>query len=314
MHPLLNDCRRRGGRSPAWLQRRPMRVAAASPGCASWTSASLEPPSLWPAVVLVLAIWVAASADALAQERLKPDQLQLYAGIYSVACGDAEAPRLRISADALVVQNGGERLIGRKLRGANPYTAIAAPPQFRTGITAEATTGGTVEFTVMEDRRGLYVTVLGDARVQALLGKPAATTRHRRCDDPATQAAVRPTPPIPAQDEPASETEKMLLDEQFKAAYLRALGPLARERWLAHLDGPRPPTRQLRLDGIDYTVIAVCKPHACADHNTALLYAATPGAVFGKVFQAGKSSYIGDPPSNVALVLDQIWATEWRRK
>lgn len=304
MHPLLNDCRRRGGRSPSRLHRRPTRV--------SFTSS--KPASLWPAVVLILAIWVAAGTDAMAQERLKPDQLQLYAGIYSAVCTDADAPRLRISADALVVQSAGQRLIGRKIRAANPYATVAAPPQFRTGLTGEATTGGTVEFAVMEDRRGLYVTVLGDARVQALLGKPAPATRFRRCDDPTAQAGTRPTPPIPAQDEPASETEKMLLDEQFRATYLRALGPLARERWLAHLDGPRPPTRQLRLDGVDYTVIAVCKPHACADHNTALLYAATPGAVFGKVFQAGKSSYIGDPPSNVALVLDQIWATEWRRR
>ncbi|MDB5847236.1 MAG: hypothetical protein JWP29_988 [Rhodoferax sp.] len=291
MHPLLNDCRRRGGRSPS----RSRRLATVA----------------LPAVLLVLAAW---AGDTAAQERVKAELLQLYGGVYSNACVDSDAPRLRISPDALVVQNDGQRLIGRKLRSANPFGTNAAPPQFRTALTGEATTGGTVEFIVMEDRRGLYVTVPGDGRVQALLGKSAAATRYRRCDDPAAQAVARPTPPIPAQDEPASETEKMLLDEQFKSSYLRALGPLARDRWLAQLEGPRPPTRQLRLDGNEYTVIAVCKAHACADHNTVLLYAATQATVFGKVFQAGQSRYYGDPSPALAVALDQIWATEWRRR
>lgn len=263
---------------------------------------------------------LALCCEAGAQQRPRQELLQLYSGVYAGDCQDAAAPRLRLSPDAMVAQHAGQRLVGRKLRDVPPPPMPLPVPQFRLAVTGELPTGGTLEIEVFEDRRGPYVNVLGDARVQALLGKGLAPLRYRRCEDAPAQTAKPAAPPIPAQDEAPSEAEKMLLDPRFRSAYLGALGSLGKERWLAELDGPRPPTRQVRLEGVDYTVIAVCKPHDCADHNTVVLYAAgdgtlgSAGTVYGKVVRAGKSSFIGEPPPAMATALDTLWAAEWRRR
>ncbi|APW37303.1 hypothetical protein RD110_08945 [Rhodoferax koreense] len=260
----------------------------------------------------------ACVGSSQAQERLKPDLLRQYGGVYSSACDKLEAPRLRVLPDALVVQHAGKRMTGRQPQSAYVYYGKTAPPQFRVGLMSRAPNGGALDFIVFVDRRGPYISVLGDKLVQAELGKTVTNPRYRRCEDPLTQPTARATPSVPAQDEPVSDAEKMLLDPQFRAAHLRALGPLAKERWLARLEGPRPPTRQVRLEGVDYTLVAVCKPHDCADHNSVLLYgtniASEQVAVFGKVVQDGKSTLVGEPPPVVAAALDRIWATEWRRK
>lgn len=285
MHPLLDKYRRRG-----------------------WCS---------PALFLFSTGLIVCSSTGHAQERLKTELLKQYGGLYSSACESAEAPRLRVLPDALVVQHAGKRITGRQPQSAYSYYGKTAPAQFRVGLMSRVAGGGTLDFLVFEDKRGPYISVLGDKVVQADLGKTLTAARYRRCEDAPTQAAARARPAIPAQDEPVSEAEKMLLDPQFKSAYLRALGPLAKERWLARLEGPRPPTRQVRLEGIEYTLVAVCKPHDCADHNTALLYAVNVAAeqavVFGKVVQDGKSTLIGEPPPAIAAALDKIWASEWRR-
>jgi len=291
MHPLQNNCRRQG-----------------------WRSRLLFLLSGLSGLLGLLGGW---SPVAMAQERLKADLLKQYGGVYSSACQDRTAPRLRVLPDALVVQHAGKRVIGRKPQSAYSYYGKVAPPQFRVGLMSQIPSGGTLDFIVFQDKRGPYISILGDGAAKATLVKTLSSRRFRRCDDAGNQAGAAPTPAVPAQDEPVSDAERMLLDPQFRSAYLRALGPLSKERWLARLEGPRPPTRQVHIEGVDYTLVAVCKPHDCADHNSALLYAANAsaeqGSLYGKVYQDGKSIMIGDPPPSIAAALNKIWATEWRR-
>jgi len=104
----------------------------------------------------------------------------------------------------------------------------------------------------------------------------------------------------------------LLYDPKAKAAYTKALGPLAKEPWLARLDGPSPQNRAVKVAGADFVLLAACKNHDCADHNTVLLWSA-PDVVYGKVYQRGKSTLIGSPPPAVASEIEKLWKTEWRR-
>jgi hypothetical protein len=103
----------------------------------------------------------------------------------------------------------------------------------------------------------------------------------------------------------------LLYDPKAKAAYYKALGPLAKEPWLAKLDGPSPQNRPVRGANSDFVLVAVCKNRDCSDHNTVLLWSA-PDVVYGKVYQRGKSTLIGSPPPAVASELEKLWKSEWR--
>lgn len=104
----------------------------------------------------------------------------------------------------------------------------------------------------------------------------------------------------------------LLYDPKAKAAYHQALGPLAKERWLARLDGPSPQNKRIQAAGAEYVLVSACKSHDCGDHNTVLLYAPAQNLVYGKVYQRGRSTLIGAPPSAVAAELEKLWKSEWR--
>jgi hypothetical protein len=103
----------------------------------------------------------------------------------------------------------------------------------------------------------------------------------------------------------------LLYEPKAKAAYMKALGPLAKEPWLANLDGPSPQNRPVRVANTDFVLLAACKNRDCADYNTELLWSA-PDVVYGKVYRRGKSTLIGSPPPAVASELEKLWKTEWR--
>ena len=104
----------------------------------------------------------------------------------------------------------------------------------------------------------------------------------------------------------------LLRDPNFKPAYLQALGALAREPWLATLSGPAPEVRVVRVAGADMQLAAACKPRDCGENNTVLLYDAARPAVYGKVYQAGRTTLIGNPPPPLAAELETLWKQEWR--
>ena len=163
---------------------------------------------------------------------------------------------------------------------------------------------------MFQDKIGIRIHLQADTSLQATLGTSLLSPRYYRCDTPSlANAAVGTT-----QAEPLSEVEKILLNPAFKASFLRVLGPLVRETWLAKFNGPRPPARRVRVAGLEYQLLAVCKPHECAEFNAALLYAEDGERLFGKVYQQGRIGYLGEPPPDIADALDTLWASQWQPK
>ena len=65
--------------------------------------------------------------------------------------------------------------------------------------------------------------------------------------------------------------------------------------------------------GVEYVVANACKNHDCANNNTTLFYSAARKVVYGKVYLAGKSSLIGNPPPAVAKEIGAAWFKEFRK-
>ena len=76
------------------------------------------------------AAFVAAGAPLWAQNKLDVDALKQYGGVYSSDCSSATAPRLRVVADALMVEQGTKRLTGRNVQAAYSYFGQSPPPNY----------------------------------------------------------------------------------------------------------------------------------------------------------------------------------------
>lgn len=251
-----------------------------------------------------------SASTAWCQAHFKPDVVRKYGGIYASDCKNSESPRLRVLRDALVVEQGDKRIIGHKVETSFSYRGPSIPPAFKLTLVSEVRSGSALGFMVFEDKTGTSIHLLADAALQATLGKVLFSPTYHRCEDsPSSNAAT-----AAVQREPMSDAEKMLLDPAFKATYLRILGPLVREAWLAKFNGPRPPARRTKVGGMDYLLLAVCKPHSCADFNAVLLYAEDRDRLFGKVYQQGSVGYLGEPPPDIADALDTLWASQWQQK
>ncbi len=253
---------------------------------------------------------IAASAPAWALDAVYAGALKLYGGSYSPDCGNATAPRLRVTADALMVEQGGKRLSGRNVQAAYSYFGSSPPPGYQVVLLSEVRAGVALEFIVYRDKAGLYITLDGDPKIQATLGKALLGHRYRACD---AAARKQPAPVAQAPVEPITGPADLLADPRFKSLYFKALGTRAQERWLATLDGPSPPVKKLAVSGTEYLFASSCKPHDCAEHNTVLLYSAARAVVYGKLFERGRSTLIGAPPPDVARELERLWRAEWRQ-
>lgn len=104
----------------------------------------------------------------------------------------------------------------------------------------------------------------------------------------------------------------LLYNPKAKAAYYKALGPLVKQPWLAHLDGPSREYRPVKVAGDDFMLGSTCKNHDCHDNTIVLLWSGAQNVVYGKVVQKGRSTLIGAPPPAVATELDRLWKAEFR--
>ena len=256
--------------------------------------------------------FVATGAPARAQSTLDAQAFKLCGGTYLSDCGNAAAPRLRVVADALMVEQGTKRLTGRNVQAAYSYFGQSPPPDYQVALLSEVRGGSQLLFIVYRDKSGQYITLDGDTKVQAALGKPLLGRKYRTCG--AVKKETGSTPPSATQPEPTADAEALLMDPKFKSAYYKALGPMVRENWLAKLDGPAPLNKKVKVGGTEYVLASACKNHDCADNNTVLLYSAAQGVVYGKIVQQRRATLIGTPPPAVAAELDRLWMAEWRQK
>ncbi|MDZ4145908.1 MAG: Ivy family c-type lysozyme inhibitor [Burkholderiales bacterium] len=268
--------------------------------------------------------WLAAAAllAPAARAALPADVVGQFGGIYATDCARPDAPRLRITADALTVEQGGRRLSGGQTQAAYAYFGNSPPPGYQVALLGEAPGKTSLVFIVSHDRTGQFINVEADRQVASLLGA-SATARFRSCDADHNARAAReygqanapksPSGPIAA--EAASSPPELLRNAELKALYLKALGPKAKERWLARLEGPAPALKKHKLQSVEYTVASACQPHDCGDNNLVLLYAPAQGQLYGKIYELnGGTTWLGDPPPVVKAEIEKLWRAEWRSR
>jgi hypothetical protein len=220
----------------------------------------------------VTVAFVAAGGPASAQGTLDADTLKSYGGTYSTDCSNSTAPRLRVVADALMVEQGTKRMTGGNVQAAYSYFGQSPPPDYQVVLLSEVRGGLQLMFIVYRDKSGQYVTLDGDPKVQAALGKALLGRKYRSCDP--VRKEITSAPPSAPQSESMTGPPDLLRDSRFKSVYYKALGPKVKESWLAELDGPAPPNKKIKVGGTDYVFASACKNHDCGDNNVVLLYSA----------------------------------------
>jgi hypothetical protein len=113
--------------------------------------------------------------------------------------------------------------------------------------------------------------------------------------------------------DPMVTTDDLLKDAKFKSAYLGALGPKAKERWLARMSNSAL-VRKVAFAGKEYQVATPCKPHDCAENNLLLLYAPATGVVYGRLYEKGRFTALGHPDPAMSAELEKLWKREFRQQ
>ena len=133
-------------------------------------------------VSITVLLLLLGAAPARAQGRpLDPQALKLFGGTYSSNCAQASALRLRVSANALAVEAGKRRMLGRNMVSAASYFGPSPPPEYRTTLLSTVKRENDLLFVVYQDKAGYYIRVDGDKTVQSALGKATLAAKHRKC-------------------------------------------------------------------------------------------------------------------------------------
>src|SRR5512134_1328362 len=241
---------RNGGMGRGRPSRSPRRRWSLERSCAmvsrvpvtSFTEARRVNSVRWISCIAVAAACV-VSAAAWSQGRLDADSLRAFGGTYSPNCSNPQAPRAHVTAAALMVEQGNQRMTGGNVEAAASFLGPSPPPNYRTVLLGEVR-GQQLQFILFQDAAGYYLTLDGDQRVRAALGKTLLGHRYRQCGVSARAPATSPPPAAaaprsapaasgaPAGAIPPLDTMTapgLLMDPKFKAAWHRALGPKARE-------------------------------------------------------------------------------------
>ena len=257
-------------------------------------------------LVVVTLSMICAAAPGWAQGKVDAKLAQRYGGVLAPDCSNYLLPQLLFPGDSLVVRDGGKALLtGRNVKAVPDYFGATSAPGFETALTSEVAPGEAMVFVLYRSADGLFATVEGSPKVIAALPAALKGKRVRHCDP--NRNAVPGAPPAATMMPPG-----MLKDSSFRRAYFQALGPLAKEAWLARLDGPAQPVEKRSIAGNEYRVVSVCKNHDCYDNSMVVFHAAASNAVYGTVFQRGRSTLIGAPPAAIAAELERVWKTTYR--
>ena len=272
----------------------------------------------------------AIGTSAFAQGKLDADTMKAFGGTYQVDCGNNASPKATVFPDALVFLHGDKRVAGSKPQAQASFYGNSPPPEYRIMLVGEVA-GGELYFAIHQDKSGYYLKVDGDQKVVAAIGKPLTQQKFRRCDGTAkpmqtAAAASAAAPATGAASAGVGNSAKifkgyaltelsaagLLYNAKAKEIYYKALGPLVKEPWLAKLDGPSSEGQAMKVADSDYVMLYTCKNHDCYDNNVVLLWSGMQKVVYGKVYQKGKSTLIGDPPPAVAAELEKLWKKQFR--
>jgi hypothetical protein len=264
----------------------------------------------------VIALALAASGAAHAAA-LDADTMRNFGGRYAVDCAAPTGVVLRVEPDALVIDVRGRTITGNKVQASYSFYGQNPPPGFAVALQSELRDGKELVFLVHQGTSGQRIELQADPKLMAALGA-MATQKYRDCDEARNQrvaAAARGgrRQEVAAADAAARDTSDPLNHPRLKQAYLKALGARASLPWLAKLEGPGPERKRVRVDGADYTQVAVCKPHDCYDNSALVLFSIENGVVYGKVLDRQAPLVIGAPSPSMAAALEQRWRGEFRQ-
>ena len=276
-----------------------------------------------PAFSILLRVLVCALTTPLAaqaQGRFDPADVNNYGGSYSIACKDPASPRLHVRADALVFEQGGKTITGRQVQAAYSYFGNSPPPNYQVALMSEVKGGVQMMFIVFGDRQGQYITLEADAKLAQALGAARTKAKYRYCDGPRANAAgagasAGKSASPAAKSAPGQEQDPSVVfyNPKFKAIYSKIAGPLKREAWLTTFEGPASLNANVVVDGAEFRVATICKPHDCYDHNALFMFAEKQGLVYAKVNNNGKFTLVGAPPPAAVAELDRQWKASFRR-
>jgi len=133
----------------------------------------------YPIAAVVLS--VVASVPASAQVRLDAATQKAITGTYSPDCGSATAPRLRVTADALIVEDGTRQVQATNLSSHTSFYARNPPPGFVTALLADVRPGLGITFEVFRTPTGYDITLGGHPTVMTSLGKLVTSQTYHRC-------------------------------------------------------------------------------------------------------------------------------------
>ncbi|MDB4980172.1 MAG: hypothetical protein JWM82_924 [Myxococcales bacterium] len=269
-------------------------------------------PGRWLSWVAVLVATLGAAASARAQNKLDPDSLKLYGGLYAKDCAVAASPRLLIVADSLTVINGKKRLVGANPRASYSYFGQSPPPDHQVAFLGELPRGEQLLVLVSKDAKGLFVQVDPGPKNRAVLGKALVNKPLRSC---APEKKPEPSPLTKAPNIEETQSAWVFLeDPTFLPLYRKALGPTEKDEWLLGITGPASPNENVKVGGTDYVVGKWCKAHDCRENTAVVLWCAGKKLVYGKIVRAGKSRVVGAPPPDVAAALERLWTSAWAGK
>lgn len=264
--------------------------------------------------------WLVPGASALTavaclpltvQAALDEDFLKNYGGSYTMDCADPASAKATVFDTALVFLDGERRVAGSNADLASSWFGNSPPENFLFALLSDMPDAGQMIWMVYQDESGLYLTIDGDIGVIEAIGTSLAGQKFYRCDGAPTQAI---TPEVPRRNYELHELSApgILMYPGARAAYYKALGPLIEEAWLAELDGPSSENSYEIVAGAEYLRAYCCMNHDCYENNVVFLYSARQNLVYGKVYQSGKSTLIGEPPPEVAKDLERLWQELFR--
>ena len=265
----------------------------------------------------------ATSSVAWAQSKSEIQRMQPWLGVLAPDCSNYMLPQLLNLGDSLVVRDGGKAVLtGRNVKPAPKYFGATPPPEFETAFTSEVAGGEALVFVYYRNASGLFAAVEGGPKVMAALPAAFKGKRSRHCDpnrNVAPGAAAGPSAQAKADPNKFNgyaltelSAAGLLYNAKAKEVYYKALGPLVKESWLAKLDGPSSEGQAMSVANDDYVMLYTCKNHDCYDNNVVLLWSGMQKIVYGKVYQKGKSTLIGNPPPAVAAELEKLWKKQFR--
>jgi len=237
----------------------------------------------------------------------------LFGGHWSSQCGSAIAPTLRVQEDRLSFDGDGRQLAGTDPQASRSYFGQNPPRDHQAVLIGQGPNSAELLFIVTGVGKNAFIKVDGSQAVRSALGPRWLAERFRHCEGAVgvAKAGEPITRSVRGGQDTGQSAAVLISQPRFKAAWRQALGPQARERWLATMDGPAPPPRWIDIGGTRYVLNTFCRAHHCDEASAVQLYDPDVGLVHGLVRQGDRQRLVGKPPALVAAALPRLWKSEW---